>query len=168
MLKQPQVEKCVLLFHAIICHFLVNDTGGEWVWRKKWQSVTWREEGSKDAILRVTYFLNDLLNNLDIPPGGTKDWTSIFHTQASEIWFDYLTILTWKNFCFNEFSTKIHWNTRLAASDVFQFLLIALSYTCLKNVIHQIDSKNEWLLPSGTFAAKLELVFVLKFENAFS
>ena len=168
MLKQPHVEKCVLLFHAIICHFLVNDTGGEWVWRKKWQSVTWREEGSKDAILRVTYFLNDLLNNLDIPPGGIKDSISIFHKQASEIWFDYLTILTWKNFCFNEFSTKIHWNARLAASDVFQFLLIALSYTCLKNVIHQIDSKNEWLLPSGTFAAKLELVFVLKFENAFS
>ena len=30
-----------------------------------------------------------------------------------------LTILTWKNLCFTEFSTKIHWNTRLAASDVF-------------------------------------------------
>ena len=30
-----------------------------------------------------------------------------------------LTILTAKNFCFTEFSTKINWNTRLAASDVF-------------------------------------------------
>ena len=39
---------------------------------------------------------------------------------------------------------------------------------CLKNVIHQIDSKNEWLLLSVTFTAKLELVFVLTFENAFS
>ena len=47
--------------------------------------MTWREEGSKDAILRETYFLNDLLNNLDIPPGGIEDWTSILHTQASEI-----------------------------------------------------------------------------------
>ena len=36
-----------------------------------------------------------------------------------------------------------------------------------KNVIHQIDSKNEWLLLSVTFMAKFELVFVLTFENAF-
>ena len=35
--------------------------------------------------------------------------------------------------------------------------------------VHQIiDSKNEWLLLSVTSTAKLELVFVLKFENAFS
>ena len=30
------------------------------------------------------------------------------------------------------------------------------------------NSKNEWLLLSVTFTAKLELVFVLTFENAFS
>ena len=30
------------------------------------------------------------------------------------------------------------------------------------------NSKNEWLLLSVTFTAKLELVFVLIFENAFS
>ena len=30
-----------------------------------------------------------------------------------------------------------------------------------------VDSKNEWLLLSVTFTAKLELVFVLTFENAF-
>ena len=34
--------------------------------------------------------------------------------------------------------------------------------------VHQIESKNEWLLLSGTFTAKLELTFVLTFENAFS
>ena len=34
--------------------------------------------------------------------------------------------------------------------------------------VHQIDSKNEWLLLSVTFTAKLKLVFVLTFENAFS
>ena len=48
------------------------------------------------------------------------------------------------------------------------YVLIPLSYICLKNVIHQIDSKNEWLLLSVTFTAKLGLVFVLTFENAFS
>ena len=31
-----------------------------------------------------------------------------------------------------------------------------------------VDSKNEWLLLSVTFTAKLELVFVLTFENTFS
>ena len=34
--------------------------------------------------------------------------------------------------------------------------------------VHQIDSKNEWLLLSVTLTAKLELVFLLTFENAFS
>ena len=34
--------------------------------------------------------------------------------------------------------------------------------------VHQIDSKNEWLLLSVAFMAKLELVFVLTFEKAFS
>ena len=34
--------------------------------------------------------------------------------------------------------------------------------------VHQIDGKNKWLLLSVTFTAKLELVFVLTFENDFS
>ena len=38
----------------------------------------------------------------------------------------------------------------------------------MKKVIYQIDSKNEWLLLSGRFAAKYELVFVLTLENAIS
>ena len=33
---------------------------------------------------------------------------------------------------------------------------------------YQLDSKNEWLLLPATFTAKLELAFVLTFENAFS
>ena len=33
--------------------------------------------------------------------------------------------------------------------------------------IHQIGSKNEWLLLLVTLMAKLELDFVLTFENAF-
>ena len=73
-----------------------------------------------------------------------------------------LTILTWKNFRFTKFSTKIHRNTRLAAPDVqLSSFLIQLSYRYLKNVIHQIDSKNEWLLLSVTLATKFQLVFVL-------
>ena len=34
--------------------------------------------------------------------------------------------------------------------------------------VQQVDSKNECLLLSVTFTAKLELVFFLTFENAFS
>ena len=41
-------------------------------------------------------------------------------------------------------------------------------YRCLKNVIHQTNSKNEWLLLSASFTAKFELDFVLTLENAFS
>ena len=51
-------------------------------------------------------------------------------------------------------------------SYVYTILLISLSCRCLKNVIHQIYSKNEWLLLSVTFTLKLELVFV--FKNTFS
>ena len=35
-------------------------------------------------------------------------------------------------------------------------------------MIHQIDSKNEWLLLLASFTAKFGLVFVLTLENAFS
>ena len=38
----------------------------------------------------------------------------------------------------------------------------------MKEVIHQIDSKNEWLLLSAGFAGKFGLVFVLTLGNAFS
>ena len=37
----------------------------------------------------------------------------------------------------------------------------------MKNVIHQLNSKNEWLLLSGNFTTKFGLVFVLTLENAF-
>ena len=41
-----------------------------------------------------------------------------------------------------------------------------MSYWCLKNAIHQVGRKNEWLLLSVTFTAKHEMVFVLTFKNA--
>ena len=63
----------------------------------------------------------------------------------------------------------------LAASDLFhmlthliKFYIFHYQYRCLKNVIHQIDSKNGWLLLSASFTAKFGLVFVLTLENAFS
>ena len=34
--------------------------------------------------------------------------------------------------------------------------------------VHQVESKYEWLLLTVTFTAKLELLFVSAFENAFS
>ena len=63
----------------------------------------------------------------------------------------------------------------LTASDLFhmltqliKFYIFHYQYRCLKNVIHQIDSKNGWLLLSASFTAKFGLVFVLTLENAFS
>ena len=40
-------------------------------------------------------------------------------------------------------------------------------YRCLKNAIHQIDSRNELLLLSASFTAKFGLAFVLALENDF-
>ena len=84
-------------------------------------------------------------------------------------------ILTWKkNLCFAEFSTKL--------IEIKGCLLLTF-FICFHNQlssfnsiivqmpekrVHQIDSKNEWLLLSVTFTAKLELVFVLTFEKAVS
>ena len=65
--------------------------------------------------------------------------------------------------CFNQFGM------RMATSDLFhmftqsiKFYTLPLSHTkeyrCLKKVIHQIYSKNEWLLLSASFMAKFGLV----------
>ena len=54
-------------------------------------------------------------------------------------------------------------------NQVLYILLLRIKeFRCLKNVIHQIDSKNEWLLLSASFTAKFGLVFVSTLENAFS
>ena len=50
----------------------------------------------------------------------------------------------------------------------YTFHYYVLRLQCLKNGIHQIDSKNEWLVLSARFTVKVELVFVLTLENAFS
>ena len=66
-------------------------------------------------------------------------------------------------------------NGWLAASDLFRmftqtvkFYTFHYPYTCLKNVVHEIDSKNGWLLLSASFTVKFGIVFVLTLENAFS
>ena len=65
--------------------------------------------------------------------------------------------------------------------EIQGWLLLSF-FTCLHNQLSSFNSiivqmsekrdssnsKNEWLLLSVTFTAKLELVFVLTFENAFS
>ena len=70
-----------------------------------------------------------------------------------------LTIITWKIYLFiycallNSVQKFIEIQGWLLLTFFIclqnQVLLIPLSYRCLKNVIHQIDSKNEWLPLSG-------------------
>ena len=59
-------------------------------------------------------------------------------------------------------------NGWLAASDLFEMFTQSIKlytfhyqYRCLKNVSHQIDSKNGCLLLSASFTVKSGLVFVL-------
>ena len=46
----------------------------------------------------------------------------------------------------------------------FSSIIVQMS----KKRVHQIQSKNEWLLLSETFTGECDLVFVLTFESAFS
>ena len=59
MLKHPYIEKGLLPFHAIVCHFLVNDTGRKGWGREKNDKMGHGGRGTKKAILRMMYFLND-------------------------------------------------------------------------------------------------------------
>ena len=61
-------------------------------------------------------------------------------------------------------------NDCLAASDVFHMYTESISSLCrcLKNVVHETYSKNEWLLLSAIYTVKFGLIFILTLENAFS
>ena len=83
-------------------------------------------------------------------------------------------ILIRKDWCFTQFSTGMAgWlllifficlhNQLSSIHSISTFY----QYRCLENVIHQIDSKNGWLLLSVKFTAKFGLVFVLTLENVF-
>ena len=61
--------------------------------------------------------------------------------------------------CFTQFSIRM---------AVWLILTVLISFhNQFKNVIHQIDSKNEQLLLSAIFTVRFGLVFVLTFEKAF-
>ena len=44
--------------------------------------------------------------------------------------------------------------------NIYHILKSIKEYRCLKNVIYQIDSENEWLLLSASFTAKFGLAFL--------
>ena len=103
-----------------------------------------------------------------------------YFSMNLNIWGDFqiyisvpLKILTGKNLCFTEFSTKIHWNTSWLLPTFFICLHNQLSSfnsiiaQISQKRVHQIDRKNKWLLLSVTFTAILELAFVLTFKNSF-
>ena len=77
--------------------------------------------------------------------------------------------------CFTQFSTRMAAWLLLTfficlhnqLSSIYS-IITCKKYGCLKNVIHQIDSTNEWLLLSASFTAKFGLVFVLTLKSAFS
>ena len=75
--------------------------------------------------------------------------------------------------CFYSIQYK---NVCLAASDLFNMFtqsikFFAFHYHVLKSrdvcMVHQIDSKNEWLLLPASFTAKFGLVFVLTWKTLF-
>ena len=83
-----------------------------------------------------------------------------------------LTILTEKDWCFTQFSTGMAgWLLLiflLCFAQSIKFYTFHYQYRCWKNVIHQIGSKNGWLLYLASLTAKFGLVFVLTLESAFS
>ena len=82
-----------------------------------------------------------------------------------------LTIPRVKEWCFTQFTTGMAgWLLLifLMFTQSIKFYTFYYQYICLKNVIHQKDSKNRWLLLSASFTAKFGLVYVLTLEKAFS
>ena len=52
----------------------------------------------------------------------------LWKLRPADIQIGFLTILTWKNLGFTEFSTTIHWNKRLAAFDVFHMFTQSIKF----------------------------------------
>ena len=104
------------------------------------------------------WFMNPWLENELLLPLAT-------FTAKFELIF-VLTILTFN--LVHEWLVGCFWSFLLFAQSIKFYTFHYYQYRCLKNVIHQIDSQNEWLLLSACFTAKFVLVFVLTLENAFS
>ena len=108
-------------------------------------------------------------------PRLTLICTSFFNFINMDLIFYHLfsDILTWKN-CFNSI------NTRMAGWQLLTYFIYLHNYVLhvlLSSIneqmfekcnIHQIDSKNDYLLLSVSFTAKFGLAFVLTLENALS
>ena len=88
------------------------------------------------------------------------------------VYFYVINDTKMEKLCFIQFSTRMAgWlllTFLICLRNLFYIVITYSGYKCLKNVIHQIDNKNEWLLIPASFTAKFELVFVLTLENAFS
>ena len=103
--------------------------------------------GAKDFIVTyfflriITFFINDTHRE------------NLFYFQLSTRMVDWLLLTVF--ICLHNQLSSIH--SSITYSE----------YRYLENVIHQIDSKNEWLLLRASFTAKFGLVFVLILENNF-
>ena len=96
---------------------------------------------------------NNQRNNNDKISFNDTEKNSILLTSVKEWLLGFL----WPFFkCFHNQLRSIHSVTRIK------------EHWCLKNVIQQIDSKNEWLLLSASFTAKFGLVFVWTLGHTFS
>ena len=70
-------------------------------------------------------------------------------------------LLTFLIYSHNQLSSVIH------SIITYENMMFEKKYGCLKNVIHQIDIKNEWLLVPASFSAKFRLASVLDWEMLF-
>ena len=97
------------------------------------------------------------------------DWTSREFQKQTILFPKKINDIHRERLLFHSIQCRNCW---LAASDLFdmftQSIYTSIIYRCLKNVIHQIDSKHGWLFLSVSFTAKFGLVFALTLENAFT
>ena len=97
------------------------------------------------------------------------DWTSREFQKQTILFPKKINDIHRERLLFHSIQCRNCW---LAASDLFhmftQSIYTSIIYRCLKNVIHQIDSKHGWLFLSASFTAKFGLVFALTLENAFT
>ena len=119
------------------------------------------------------FFLN--MNGSEIKYYGEKDFCDSKNTRFLNEHVIYLTILTGKNcILYNsvqEWLVGCFWHFLYVYTINQVILSIPLSrikeYICLKILIHQRDSKNEWLLLAASFTAKFGLVFCLNTGKRF-
>ena len=152
-------------------------------------------EKSHDSLITWLHVVSRQIKSVMSPipqvlwtPNLTGKWLMTWNQHPksritpSKRFFSFINFFPPQNCTFNDthrerlvFGSIQYRNGWLAASNLFdmftqsfKFYTFHYQYRCLKNVIHQIDSKNGWLLLSASFTAKFGLVFVLTLENAFS